>query len=81
VSTGTRPDRRRAERTAARTSQSRGKQGRADGPATARKAASSPRPARGRRGAGFLNTLIIALLVVLVIMLVAVFLVAGRYIL
>jgi hypothetical protein len=76
VSPTTRPDRRRADRAAARNTEKR-RPAPARQPAQTRKPASRPR----RRGAGFLNTLIIALLVVLVVMIVLAFLVLNRYVL
>jgi hypothetical protein len=80
VSPTTRPDRRRAGRAAARKTEKRGPAP-ARKPAQTRKPASPPRTAQSRRGSGFLNTLIIALLVVLVVMIVAVFIVLYHYVL
>ena len=66
MSPTTRPDRRRADRAAARkTDEAQA------GPGTQAGRAAQAGPASSARGAGFLNTLIIVLLVVLVVMIVA----------
>ena len=74
MSPTTRQDRRRADRTATRKAEERGRAAPARGP-TAR-----PHPEKYSRGAGFLNTLIIVLLVVLAVMLVLGFLILNRII-
>ena len=65
-----RPERRRASRTATRKTQTKARPAPPRRPA-ARTAARPSRPATRSRGAGFLDYLIIALLVVLAVMLVA----------
>ena len=76
MSPATRPDRRRASRVAARKTQT----SRPPAP-SGRPAAARPRPAPARRGGSFLNTFIIALLVVLAVMLAAALLILYRFVL